>query len=67
MEIVKLIAYIILTLNFLYRLGAAIYILVKYEDHKETIDNLGFRKRSYYLGIIENLLFLGATNLLYWL
>ena len=59
MEIVKLIAYIILTLNFLYRLGAAMYISVKYEDYKESIDDfdLGFRKRSYYLGIIENLLF----------
>lgn len=66
MKTIELIAYIILSLNFGYRLFVGVYVLIKYSDEKIfEISGNNFRRKDYYYGIVENLLLLILTNLLY--
>lgn len=70
MQILKIIAYILLTLYFLYRLGTGVYILF---IKKIPIEEIQKEVRSvqgmwvYWLGLVENAIMIVLVQLIYWL
>lgn len=67
MNIILLIAYIILNLSFLYRLGAGIFVLwnLSLEDIQSQVTSIK-SKSVYWWGVGENALYILCVQLLYW-
>jgi len=68
MKIIQLIAFILLSLYFIYKLIATIIVLIKYklEDVQEEIKSIKTMS-LYKWGLVEHIFFLLLIQLIYWI
>jgi 4-hydroxybenzoate polyprenyltransferase len=66
METVKIIAYVLLLMYFVYKAALAIYV-INSKKKMEEAKKIGFNSMQYKLGLVEHFLMIGLINLIYFL